>query len=271
MRVKTLRRTHRWLGFLIGIQLLAWTVSGLYFSWNPIEDVRGEHLMAPAPSLALSDTALASPSTVLAALHTAHPTLQQVDGIHLRRLLGTPVYEIPFRTDAGTRQYALADARTGTLRPPLTEAEAVSLAQADFVPDVPVRSVERVTEAPDGSEYRSVPLPAYRVAFDHPSETRLYVSAARGRIEARRNGTWRWFDWLWMLHIMDYESRDDFNHWLLQAFSIFGVATVLSGFVLGGATSKWLRGRPSSKTRAPTPASGTRRARLPKQERDSDA
>ena len=38
----TLRKFHRYISLLIAVQLLLWTVSGIYFSFNKIEDVRGE-------------------------------------------------------------------------------------------------------------------------------------------------------------------------------------------------------------------------------------
>ena len=41
----TLRKVHRWLGLIAGIQLLAWTVSGLYFTLIPIEEIHGDHLL----------------------------------------------------------------------------------------------------------------------------------------------------------------------------------------------------------------------------------
>ena len=31
-----IRKTHRYLGVFIGLQFLAWTVSGLYFSWTDL-------------------------------------------------------------------------------------------------------------------------------------------------------------------------------------------------------------------------------------------
>ena len=44
-----------------------------------------------------------------------------------------------------------------------------------------------------------------------------------------------------MSHTMDYQGRDDFNNWLLRAFSVFGLLTVLSGFLLWGVSSPSLR------------------------------
>jgi len=38
----TLRKFHRYISLLIAVQLLLWTVSGIYFSFNKIENVRGE-------------------------------------------------------------------------------------------------------------------------------------------------------------------------------------------------------------------------------------
>tara|TARA_Y100001970_G_scaffold164991_1_gene201596 strand:- start:2546 stop:3088 length:543 start_codon:yes stop_codon:yes gene_type:complete len=38
----TLRKFHRYISLLIALQLLLWTVSGIYFSFNKIENVRGE-------------------------------------------------------------------------------------------------------------------------------------------------------------------------------------------------------------------------------------
>ena len=38
----TLRKFHRYISLLIAVQLLLWTVSGIYFSFNKIENVRAE-------------------------------------------------------------------------------------------------------------------------------------------------------------------------------------------------------------------------------------
>lgn len=65
----------------------------------------------------------------------------------------------------------------------------------------------------------------------------MYVAAELGTVEKFRNEKWRWFDWLWMLHVMDYESRDHIGNWLLRAFSVLGLLTICSGFALFIVTS----------------------------------
>lgn len=44
-----------------------------------------------------------------------------------------------------------------------------------------------------------------------------------------------------MTHTMDYEGRDDFNNIVLRAFSLLGLITVLSGFVLWFVSSATVR------------------------------
>ena len=44
---KIIRLTHRYLSFFIAVQLLLWTISGIYFAFNKIEEVRGEQYRLP--------------------------------------------------------------------------------------------------------------------------------------------------------------------------------------------------------------------------------
>ena len=44
-----IRKTHRYLGVFIGLQFLAWTVSGLYFSWTDIDEIHGDQFRVESP------------------------------------------------------------------------------------------------------------------------------------------------------------------------------------------------------------------------------
>jgi len=237
MDVRTYRKIHRWLGLVVGIQLLLWTVGGLFFSLNSIAKVRGE--TEEPESTPLEFAAPASPAPALSELLLDHPRAE-IQTVLLRRHLDGAIYEITFLED-GEPHWALADVSTGELRTNVDRDEAEAIARRAYVPDSPLADISLVTEAGPGSEYRERPLPAYRVTFDDPLGTRLYVSVERGVVSARRNDRWRLFDFLWMLHIMDYQGRDNFNTLLLQAVSALGLVTVLSGFVLAAATSPRIR------------------------------
>ena len=39
----SIRKIHRYLGLIIGIQFLAWTISGVYFSWTNMDEIHGDH------------------------------------------------------------------------------------------------------------------------------------------------------------------------------------------------------------------------------------
>ena len=39
------RKIHKYLSFFISLQLLLWTISGIYFAFNKIELVRGEQYL----------------------------------------------------------------------------------------------------------------------------------------------------------------------------------------------------------------------------------
>jgi len=40
-----LRKIHRFLGVSIGIQILFWTISGLYFTWTNIDEIHGDQFL----------------------------------------------------------------------------------------------------------------------------------------------------------------------------------------------------------------------------------
>jgi uncharacterized iron-regulated membrane protein len=241
------RQIHRRLGVFIGIQFVLWTVGGLYFSWTDLDAVHGDHLMRPQPHLP-GDVAVASPGAALDALRTRE-RVDSVAGVELATVLGRPVYRLAyFTTDAdgqAVRRRQLADAETGAIRPPLSRDEAVQAARAAYAGSAPVTTVEYLTEGAVGGhhEYRAQPLPAWAVHFGDAEGATAYVAAELGQVMRIRNDTWRAFDFLWMLHTMDYQGRDDFNNLVLRAFSVLGLATVGSGLVLFTLTARPLRRR----------------------------
>ena len=240
-----IRKSHRYLGLLLGIQFLLWTIGGLYFSWNDIDEVHGDFQMKRVPLLS-SDIQLVSPSIVLDSIKEIH-RIDSLVSIQLIDILGKPVYQVrcisalhdmQTHTDHHDLMNHLADAQTGQLRSPLSEQEAVAVAKRHFVYDAEVVKIEKVDSIHAHHEYRSGELPAYAISFEHPSKTTVYVATELGTVQKFRNDKWRVFDFLWMLHTMDYEGRDNFGNILLRAFSVFGLITVLSGFLLYFISSK---------------------------------
>jgi hypothetical protein len=121
------------------------------------------------------------------------------------------------------------------------EQEAIKVAEENLVGDLKIDRVELLTETDSHNEFRGQSLPAYAIHYDHPDLLVAYVDAQSGIFKKVRHESWRWFDFLWMGHTMDYQGRDDFNNLLLRVFSLFGLFTVLSGFLLWGTSSPTLR------------------------------
>lgn len=218
-----IRKTHRWLGFVAAIQLLIWTSSGLFFSIVPIDDVRGTHLLQAPPALRLGHVKLISPSALVA--QHKELAMLSLSKIQLQQRLYTPVYLVKLED-----KLSVYHAETAQKLMPLTETEALSI--ATNATRLPVLSATWVTEVSRGSEYRDGELPAWKVELNGVDEAKLWIGANSGKVSAIRTNTWRLYDFLWSLHIMDYLDRDNFNSWLLRAFALLGVITIVSGMLL---------------------------------------
>ena len=133
-----------------------------------------------------------------------------------------PAYRLD--TPDGTR---LIDAVSGERLDPITADQAVAVARADYAGDASAAVVEW-TDTPH-YEIRGRDLPLWKVELRDDLGTRLYVSPETGEVVARRNTLWRIFDFVWMLHIMDYEERNNFNHPLLLITAGTALLFVFSG------------------------------------------
>jgi len=176
---------------------------------------------------------LVSPTQIIAQL----PQVDSVQAIRLIAVFGQPVYQLQYFTTVAGNTFIktqLAIAATGQLRPALTRQEAIALAKNNFSEPVQVSQVEYLTEGKINGhhEYRESPLPAWAITMQHPTRTTVYVAAEQGQVTKFRNNKWRIFDFLWMLHTMDYQGRDNISNVLLRIFSIAGMVTILSGFAL---------------------------------------
>lgn len=233
---------HRYLGIFIGIQFVFWTVGGLYFSWTNIKEIRGDHLRVEHEQSIAIDKTFVAPQIPAAKL-VASGVARSIEKVRIVDVLGTPHYEIGYRTPDDKDELAVADALTGNVRAAFTEAEAIRIATSALRTELPLKSVALITKENVGGhhEYREKPLPAWAVSFENSDNLTVYLSQQTGQIGAFRTGNWRIFDFLWMLHTMDFNERDNINNWLLRGFSALGLLTIASGFLLFLVSSKMLR------------------------------
>ena len=190
-----IRKSHRYLSIFVSIQLLLWTISGIYFAYNQIELVRGEQYRLPT----------------------------DVE-FRIFDRLGTSIIET---NENGEKSYKTYPERN--IVKPLSREEAIEItAQKTTLNPI---EVTLVTEFYPGDEYRGS-LPVYKVKTDTKDDINVYVGYMTGDIGSIRSDSWRIWDLMWSLHIMDYKERDNINNILLKVLSILALVTSISGITL---------------------------------------
>jgi len=211
------RKTHKWVGLFIGLQVVIWSLSGLYMTAVHIDTIHGDHLVRPRPSAGVEASGLRDPLGVAAA--------NGAENVRLAWVRNQPVYVL--KVDAGEK---VVDAATGNPITPLSEIEIRSIAKATYTGNEAIASAKLITEIP--AEIRGRKPPLWRVEFDHWNQPTLYFSPTTGELLTRRHELWRVFDFVWMLHIMDYDERENINNPLLRTFTWGAVLMALSGIWL---------------------------------------
>lgn len=176
--VRSSRKIHKYLSLAISIQLLLWTVSGIYFSFNKIEDVRGNLYLKPE---------------------------EQVETPKVNKI---------------SHERALQIVADKTYLKPLSLIE--------------------ITEDKPGSEYRGRDLPLYKIESSNKNSKNIniYIDPYSAKIVAIRSNQWRVWDFMWGLHIMDWNERDDIGNVFLKIFSILALLSAISGIYLFFYTNK---------------------------------
>lgn len=218
-----LRRIHKWIGLLLGLQFVIWTVSGAVMAVLDMETVAG------GPHVPVETRALPAGSKSWA-------TVQQslggtaITSVEMRPMLDRHVFEIG--TVAGTR---LFDAETGA-QVAIDAVFAKRVAEQAHIGSGLVKRIGLLKEP--SFAVREHSLPVWRIDFADNENSSFYVSQATGRLLERRNDTWRIWDFVWMLHNMDYLNRSSFNHPLIIIVGFGVMWLAITGFWLLFRT-KW--------------------------------
>ena len=155
-----------------------WTISGIYFSFNKIEDIRGNQYLRTSE-----------------------------------------VIETSKRNKIEPQQALLIVADKTFLKP---------------------ISIVEITENKSGSEYRGRSLPLYKIEAinEESEEINVYLDPHSKEVVAIRSNQWRIWDFMWGIHIMDWNERDNIGNIFLKVFSILALLSALSGIYLFFVTNK---------------------------------
>ena len=211
-----IKKIHKYLSLFISIQLLLWTISGIYFAYNQIELVRGEHLRNQS-------------------FKEIDFNLQELPSIKAKSMrpfirLGELLIQVE------TASQTLYLKQDGTEAPQIDSNQAMEIVDAKT--SLQALSAREILEVPAGAEYRGRSLPLYQVQTNHKDSINVYIDGWTGDIVAIRSSSWRLWDLMWGLHIMDYVDRDNINNILMKVFSILALISSLSGVILFFITPK---------------------------------
>ena len=206
------RKTHKYLSFFISLQLLLWTISGIYFAFNKIEMVRGGQYLVKNPG----DFKM----------REFNFDVINANEIAIKRLLDKTI--LISESSEGVKYYDNEGLPLNKLS--IDNVKEIVVAATTLTP----KSVKEITQDEKGSEYRGRQLPLFKVIAHNKNgdSVNVYVNAHSGEVAAIRSDQWRFWDLMWGFHIMDWIERDNIDNILLKVFSILALVSSVSGILL---------------------------------------
>lgn len=219
MVITTVRSAHKWLMRFVGLQFILWALSGLYMVCMNIHFIHGETLTrAESHTLTLSTIRY-----TLAELLQQYP---DATNIELTSVLQQPVYR--FNSATGQRSTHLVNATTGKPLADFTATQAGEIAVAAYTGTAGINTITPLLSR----NAQGILRPLWVVTFSDFAATTLYIEQQSGRIIRRRHHYWYLFDWLWRMHIMDYDDGENVTNPLLRVLSLAGLMAAFSGVTL---------------------------------------
>lgn len=205
-----LRIFHKYLSLAISVQLLLWTISGIYFAFNKIELIRGEQYILEQENTEINFKEI---TTSLNAKNIG--ILRRLNELVLKVEEGSNIYYLDLKGNEITSLTA-------------NEAKQIVRKKTSLQPLEAVK-IESLSK---GSEFRGRNLPLFKISTASNEGVNVYVDAMSGEVVAIRSDSWRTWDFLWGTHIMDYAERENIDNFLLKIFSILALVSALSGIIL---------------------------------------
>lgn len=205
---------HKWLSLFVGIQLIIWLGTGLYFNLMDQDKATGNSLRESVVHQGNIHQFNMVPINSL-----TQPNPQSVQFIWI---LGKPYYQLNYQLQPHSYQKntrLVVDATNG--EPFKLSAEmAQTIAQQSFKPETDINPLKVAVVSPPIDELPKEQNELWKVIMNDSAETHVYLDRQTGRVVAHINNDRRLRDFMFMLHFMDYQKTGGFNHWLIVVFAI---------------------------------------------------
>jgi hypothetical protein len=239
---------HRWIGIILGIQVVAWFISGIVMMYYPYPD------LTESKKLALLD--VFEPGEDLVGFRAAyeadladskrrghavmHDPERDIVGGRLMRWDGRLAYQLWCERGSNLNACTMVDGRTGEVLTPISAETAARVARAAVGPLV---KLDRVELLPRGDNYvmygasRLEEFPVYRVRFADDNVTAVYMGQETGNIDAVVDRVTRLTTWIGLvphyLYFMWLYQRPLLWRWLNCILPSVATVTALTGILLG--------------------------------------
>jgi len=215
--------THRWMGIVLGIMLVIWSVSGIVLMYYGLPHLTAGERLARLPPLDV--TAVRVSPAEAAATVGAEPFR-----IRVSMLGGRPVYRI--NTGRVFGRWTLVYADTGEVFEGFDAESAVSWLES-YVPE----ALDAYLTAPDLYTHNpglQTHMPMYRISLNDSADTFYYVSEGSGEAVMKTDRIGRILGILgYELHTLFFWRQERWWGGLLQVLSWTALVMAVLGVILG--------------------------------------
>ena len=225
---KVSKVVHKWVSVIVGIQLMIWVGTGLYFNLVDAELTNG-NIKRQKVEHRPSKEQLARQLPKL--MPIAELSIKQPQQIRLIWIAEVPYYQVTTLQgahDYQKRQVTLLHAITG--KPfDINGVLVGKIALQSFNGKAEITSIDLLE--PPITELPKQENNTWQVTLGDALNTSIYIDSLTGKVIAHINDDRRFRDLMFKLHFMDYGNTGGFNHWLIVLFAIMTLALSFTGVI----------------------------------------
>lgn len=225
------QQLHKWLGLLIGIQLLLWLSTGLLLNIIPPAWFSADlHLQTQPTSEHVTSLNQDIRVSINDVVRLSSKPLSEIE---LITIVDRPAYQLT-QLD-GQKIFIWADTMLTTHKHQqalstvsLSESQIQQIAHASYRGDAPLEPAKILNNP------TTMPKGTLVITARDEVGTRIFVNRHSGNVIAHQNDRSDYQQWLLMLHFMDYNSDNgvSFNHVWTQIMAVLSLLFAISGIRL---------------------------------------
>ncbi|MDN3651848.1 2Fe-2S iron-sulfur cluster-binding protein [Thalassotalea ponticola] len=219
--IKSTKTVHKWLSLVVGVQLIIWLATGVYFNLSDHHKAGGHEYRAHSHSEQRLSAFELTPITAIAS--------KQPISVKLIWVLERPYYYFVYQMGEHNYQKKHAELFDAVTGEPfsLSASQALMIAQQSYSGPGQLNQAELVQ--PPFDDYVAQQNPLWKVDVADDNNTTIYLDAVTGQVLRHANDDFRLNDLMLKLHFMDYGNSGGFNHWLIICFAIFTLLLSITG------------------------------------------